>query len=238
MWFHDIASRGRDNVAGRTISRLALTITRVGTIPRPGHDIVGKPTILPRGPTISRAGDDIAPRERYRTHARYRQCARRYPVPPDDIARHAHDNAGWHDITPRSRYRGPLYDITAWPATSQIPTISQPLPRYRHGGTISAPARDIVRVLRYIANRPTKSRILTISRPPRQYRTNRRVVMGRRRVNGRSTIRRRRGLFGRRSRTYRCVGRNTLPPGVGVGPRGGVPLPVRRSRETVICLLS
>ena len=73
MWFHDIAPRGRDNVAGpcagRTISRLALTITRVGTIPRPGHDIVGKPTILPRGPTISRAEDDIAPRERYRTHA-------------------------------------------------------------------------------------------------------------------------------------------------------------------------
>ena len=70
MWFHDIASRGHDNVAGRTISRLALTITRVGTIPRPGHDIVGKPTILPRGPAISRAKDDIAPRENDIAHTR------------------------------------------------------------------------------------------------------------------------------------------------------------------------
>ena len=169
---HDIVSVRGDIRSRLTISRVTPTITRVGTISRRDHDIVGLCTISPRGP-------------RHRKYPQYHSLSR--------------------DIGTGARYRRPP--------------------------TISCASYDI-------ANRPTKSRILTISRPPRQYRTNRRVVMGRRRVNGRSTIRRRRGLFGRRSRTYRCVGRNTLPPGVGVGPRGGVPLPVRRSRETVICLLS
>ena len=177
MWFHDFAPRGRDNVAGRTISRLALTITQVGTIPRPGHDIVGKPTILPRGPTISRAGSDIAPRERYRTHARYRQCAR-----PDirsirtiscvtptitrvgTISRRDHDIVGLRTISPRGpRHRNyPRYHSLS----RDIGTGA----RYRRPPTISCASYDI-------ANRPTKSRILTISRPPRQYRTNRGVVM-------------------------------------------------------------
>ena len=179
MWFHDIAPRGHDNVAGRTISRLALTITRVGTIPRPGHDIVGKPTILPRGPTISRAGDDIAPRERYRTHARYRQCARRYPVPPDvltisrvtptitrvgTISRRDHDIVGLCTISPR----GPRH--RKYPQYHSLSRDIGTGARYRRPPAISCASHDI-------ANRPTKSRILTISRPPRQYRTNRGVVM-------------------------------------------------------------
>ena len=149
MWFHDIATRGRDNVAGRTISRLALTITRVGTIPRPAHDIVGKGTILPRGPAISRAGDDIAPRARYRTHTRYRRCARRYPVPLHDIARRAHDNAGGHDITPRRaisracvRYYRAAHGIANTHDSATSHTISArghdigALPRYRACTTI------------------------------------------------------------------------------------------------------
>jgi hypothetical protein len=71
-------ARGRGDIRSHpTISRVALTITRVGTIPRTAHDIVGKRTILPRGPAISRAGDGRtyrapapAMRERYRTHTR------------------------------------------------------------------------------------------------------------------------------------------------------------------------
>ena len=136
VWFHDIAPRGRDNVAGRTIARLALTITRVGTIPRPAHDIVGKRAILSRGPAISLAGDDIAPRARYRAHARYRQCTPRYPVPPHDIAPRAHDNAGRHDTTPRSQYRAArdmanTHDIAASRAISARGHDIGALPRYR-----------------------------------------------------------------------------------------------------------
>ena len=52
--------------------------------------------------TISRSLEMCIEISRYRTHhTRYRRCARRYPVPPHDITRRAHDNAGLHDTTPR-----------------------------------------------------------------------------------------------------------------------------------------
>ena len=107
---HDIVSVRGDIRSRRTISRVTPTITRVGTISRRDHDIVGLRTISPRGP-------------RHRNYPRYHSLSR--------------------DIGTGARYRRP-------PA-------------------ISCASHDI-------ANRPTKSRILTISRPPRQYRTNRGVV--------------------------------------------------------------
>ena len=108
---HDIVSVRGDIRSRRTISRVTPTITRVGTISRRDHDIVGLCTISPRGP-------------RHRKYPQYHSLSR--------------------DIGTGARYRRP-------PA-------------------ISCASHDI-------ANRPTKSRILTISRPPRQYRTNRGVVM-------------------------------------------------------------
>jgi hypothetical protein len=94
---------------------------------------------------------DILGRRRYRTHTRYRRCARRYPVPPHDIARRAHDNAGWHDTTHCPRYRGEAYDITTRTcdiARGGWTNISRPGPRdartISHTHTITRSQHDIV----------------------------------------------------------------------------------------------
>ena len=71
------------------------------------------------------------------------------------------------------RYREPMY-VTARPTASQIPTISQPLTRYRHGGTISVPSQDIVRVTILLTGLQTRAEsrdIVTPSSRARQYRS-------------------------------------------------------------------
>ena len=97
-----------------------------------------------------------------------------------------HDIVGSHDIS--TRVRSIYYHAAI--------TISWAFVRYHRGGPrhrtyprYHSLSRDIGTGARYrrppaiscasydIANRPTKSRILTMTRPPRQYRTHRGVVM-------------------------------------------------------------
>jgi hypothetical protein len=113
----DIVSARGDIRSHPTISRVALTITRVGTIPRPGHDIVRKRTILQRGPAISRA---------------------------PTISRPAHDIAHTHDNTIAARYRTRV--VISWAGSRyRAGTISWARPRYRGISRYRAPAQDNAR---------------------------------------------------------------------------------------------
>jgi len=113
----DIVGRDRISPRAPTISRVALTITRVGTIPRPGHDIVRKRTILQRGPAISRA---------------------------PTISRPAHDIAHTHVNTIAARYRTRV--VISWAGSRyRAGTISWARPRYRGISRYRAPAQDNAR---------------------------------------------------------------------------------------------